>query len=437
MEAPTTTGFGAFVRGARQLVVQPRMGFGSPERMRRGLLATRDADATAVGTLTLDSYTRVGDLAAARRAVTEGTDLNGYPLLTHGPAATRRMLDGIESPGFPVQVRHGSAAPQSIVRGLLAAGLHATEGGPVSYCLPYSRTPLADAVDNWTRACELLAEARRPGVEPHLESFGGCMMGQLCPPGLLVALSLLEGMFFVRHGLRSISLSYAQQTDPHQDEEAVRALRALATDLLPGVDWHIVVYTYMGVYPRTPSGARALQDRAVRLAVRAGAQRLIVKTTVEARRIPTVAENVAALESSAHTARTLGPGGPGGPGAPDDGDRDTQVYAEARALVEAVLCLGPDIGRGLLTAFGRGWLDVPYCLHPDNAGRSAGFVDERGRLGWSSVGAMPLGHVVTARPAAALTSSGLLDALHYVETRLDLGELTATGPHREPAPARS
>ncbi|MEW2163784.1 methylaspartate mutase [Streptomyces sp. NPDC007084] len=434
MDAPNTPGFGAFVRGARELVVQPRMGFGSPERMRRGLLATRDADATAVGTLTLDSYTRVGDLTAARRAVAEGTDLNGYPLLTHGPAATRRMLDGIDGPAFPVQVRHGSAAPQNIVRGLLAAGLHATEGGPVSYCLPYSRTPLAEAVDNWTRACELLAEARGPGLEPHLETFGGCMMGQLCPPGLLVALSLLEGMFFVRHGLRSISLSYAQQTDPHQDEEAVRALRALAADLLPAVDWHVVVYTYMGVYPRTPSGARALQDRAVRLAVRAGAQRLIVKTTVEARRIPTVAENIAALETSADTARALRPGGPG---APDDDGRGSQVYAEARALVEAVLCLGPDLGRGLLTAFGRGWLDVPYCLHPDNAGRSAAFIDERGRLGWSSVGAMPIGHVVDARPAAALTSSGLLDALHYVETRLDLGELAVTGPDREPAPARS
>ncbi|TXJ86742.1 methylaspartate mutase [Streptomyces lavendulae] len=434
MDAPISGGFGAFVRGARELVVQPRMGFGSPERMRRGLLATRDADATAVGTLTLDSYTRVGDLTAARQAVAEGTDLNGYPILTHGPAATRRMLDGIDGPAFPVQVRHGSAAPQNIVRGLLAAKLHATEGGPVSYCLPYSRTPLADAVDNWARSCELLAEARRPGVEPHLESFGGCMMGQLCPPGLLVALSVLEGMFFVRHGLRSISLSYAQQTDPQQDEEAVRALRALAADLLPGVDWHIVVYTYMGVYPRTPSGARALQDRAVRLAVRAGAQRLIVKTTVEARRIPTIAENIAALETSAHTARTVRPGALG---APDGGDRDSQVYAEARALVEAVLCAGPDIGRALLTAFDRGWLDVPYCLHPDNAGRSAGFIDERGRLGWSSIGAMPIGHVAGARPAAALTSSGLLDALHYVETRLDLGELAGAGPDREPVRARS
>ncbi|MYW20388.1 methylaspartate mutase, partial [Streptomyces sp. SID2955] len=56
----TGVGFGAFVRRAHdagRLVVQPRMGMSSPERMRAGLLATRDAAATTVGTITLDSYT--------------------------------------------------------------------------------------------------------------------------------------------------------------------------------------------------------------------------------------------------------------------------------------------------------------------------------------------------------------------------------------------
>ncbi|MEN3586575.1 methylaspartate mutase [Streptomyces sp. ZYX-F-203] len=414
MHTPTApAGFGAFVRGAPELVVQPRMGFGSPDLMRRGLLATRAAAGTTVGTLTLDSYTRVGDLAAARRAVEQGADLNGYPLLTHGPDATRRLLEGIAAPAFPVQVRHGSAAPQDIVRGLLAADLHATEGGPVSYCLPYGRTPLAESVRNWAESCELLAAARGDGVEPHLESFGGCMMGQLCPPSLLVALSMLEGLFFVQHGLRSISLSYAQQTDESQDEEAVRALRRLSAELLPpDTDWHVVVYTYMGVYPRTPAGALALQDRAVRLAVRTGAERLIVKTAVEAQRIPTIAENVAALESSARTARAAY--GPVYEGV------DSTVYAEARALVDAVRCLDRDLGRALLAAFRRGLLDVPFCLHPDNAGRSAGFVDAEGRLAWSSIGAMPIGDVVSPRPTAALTSGGLLDALHHVESRLDV-----------------
>ena len=54
--------------------------------------------------------------------------------------------------------------------------------------------PLAISVDNWRQACQQLAAARGPGREPHLETFGGCMMGQLCPPAMLVALSLLEGI---------------------------------------------------------------------------------------------------------------------------------------------------------------------------------------------------------------------------------------------------
>ncbi|MFJ2766640.1 methylaspartate mutase [Streptomyces sp. NPDC087300] len=421
--------FGGFVRAAGELVVQPRMGFSSPARMRRGLAATRAADATTVGTLTIDSYTRVGDLSAARRALDEGVDLNGFPLVTHGPGRTREMLDGVLGPDFPVQVRHGSAAPQDIVRALTAAGLHATEGGPVSYCLPYGRTPLEDSVRNWAESCRLLADGVGDGAEPHLESFGGCMLGQLCPPALLVALSLLEGMFFARHGLRSVSLSYAQQIDPEQDAEAVRALRALAAELLPGIDRHIVIYTYMGVHPATESGARALQEAAVRLAVRTGAERLIVKTTAEAHRIPTIAQNVAALEDSAVTARHTEPDA-----VPQD-DRGSEVYAEARALIDAVLNLGSDLGEALLTAFRRGWLDVPYCLHPDNASRSASFIDERGRLAWSSIGSMPVGHVVTARPAAALTSGGLLEALHHMAARLDLGEL-ARAPSGEPYPIR-
>jgi methylaspartate mutase epsilon subunit len=81
-------------------------------------------------------------------------------------------------------------------------------------------------VHEWARNSELLVElCRANGQEAHLETFGGCMMGQLCPPSLLVALSTLEALFFRQHGLRSISLSYAQQTHAEQDAEAVLAMR--------------------------------------------------------------------------------------------------------------------------------------------------------------------------------------------------------------------
>jgi methylaspartate mutase epsilon subunit len=230
---------------------------------------------------------------------------------------------------------------------------------------------------------------------------------------MLVAISVLEAMFFHQHGLRSISLSYAQQTSPEQDAEAVAALRSLATELLPDTAWHIVLYTYMGLFPRTKKGATELLALSARLAVRTGAARLIVKTTAEAHRIPTVAENVTALEvASAAAARERAAGLPATA-------QDTGVLAEARALVEAVLELHTDIGTALERAFARGYLDVPYCLHPDNAGRARGFVDGDGRLRWADLGALPLPRSARRPSADRLSASQLLASLSFMASRFD------------------
>lgn len=425
----TGVGFGAFVRRAHdagRLVVQPRMGMSGPDQMRAGLLATRDAAATTVGTITLDSYTRVGDLESAKLAVLEGVALNGYPIVSHETTTTLNVLDGIHGPGFPVQVRHGSAAPQDIFRALMAVGLDASEGGPVSYCLPYGRVPLRESVAHWAASCELFATLRESGAEPHLETFGGCVLGQLCPPSLLVAVSVLEALFFRRHGIRSISLSYAQQTDPVQDAEAVAALRGLCARLLPDTEWHVVVYAYMGLFPETEAGAYRLLGNAAELAVASGSERLIVKTVAESRRIPSVAENVAALEyAAAVAART--------PRSPLDGTA-TQTGAEAAALVNAVLELDDDLGVALLTAFAEGRLDVPYCLHPDNAGLSRSYIDADGRLRWADIGKMPLKGIADVRPAQAITSADLLGSLSYVRRSFDRDAHREAGPANTPAP---
>ncbi|MGR6914282.1 methylaspartate mutase [[Actinomadura] parvosata] len=398
--------FGEFVRRAGTVVMQPRMGFGDPTRMRTGLQATKNARARTVGTITLDSYTRVGDHHSAREALARDHDLNGYPIVAHAPETTSAVLSGIADPAFPVQVRHGSARPLSIVKAMARVGLRATEGGPVSYCLPYGRVPLAESMDNWNRSCDVLAGS---APDPHLETFGGCMLGQLCPPSLLIAISVLEARYFAQRGIRSVSLSYAQQTNPDQDAEAVAALRRLAAEFVPLADRHIVLYAYMGVYPRTAGGALDLLAEASRLAVRSGAERLIVKTAAEAHRIPTISENVQALEAAADAATRTDPGpGP----APD-----TEVYAQARLLVERVLDLHGDLGQALLLAFGSGLLDVPYCLHPDNAGRTSCHIDPAGWLRWGDTGSLPL--TGSSALARRTSSSELLSALSYVENRFD------------------
>ncbi|MER6349250.1 methylaspartate mutase [Streptomyces sp. NPDC001595] len=409
--------FADFVRTARaerRLVVQPRMGFGALDRMRAGLTAVRDCRATTVGTITLDSYTRVGDHASARRALAEGADLNGFPLEAHGARTVRALLADVAHEDFPVQVRHGSPLPLELFRIMVEAGVDATEGGPVSYCLPYGRVPLPEAADNWARCCELAAAAPAP---MHLETFGGCMLGQLCPPSLLVALSVLEARFFHEHGLRSISLSYAQQVHLGQDLEALAALRRLAAEHLPDADWHVTLYTYMGVFPRTPVGAFRLLEDSARLAVHSGTERLIVKTPAEARRIPAIEENVEALEfadavarqSAADCAVTRCPE-----------PADTGLHDEARTLVEATLELGRTTGAALVAAFARGVLDVPYCLHRDNAGAARAVIDERGMLAWSRAGGMPVTvRAADRRCAAPLTARRLTTMLAHNERRYD------------------
>jgi methylaspartate mutase epsilon subunit len=279
-------------------------------------------------------------------------------------------------------------------------------------------------VKYWRESCELLAAARSAEREPHLETFGGCMMGQLCPPALLVALSVLEGLFFIQHGVRNISLSYAQQTNAEQDLEAVAALRRLTGELLAGVESHIVIYAYMGLYPCTSSGARQLLAESALLAVTAGAARLIVKTTAEAFRIATIAENVLALEEAARVASAARPAfarprvAEVSPAAGDTG-----IYAQARALTDAVLELSHDVGRALVTAFRHGYLDVPFCLHPDNAGRATGYLDSDGRLQWQQIGSLPIRSLVELPAPAKLTSIGLQESLNFVRNKFDHPDL--------------
>ncbi|MFG2113705.1 methylaspartate mutase [Streptomyces sp. NPDC048718] len=417
----------ARARAEGELVVQPRMGMATTTEMALGLNAVKNARARVVGTITLDSYTRVGDHDSARAALASGADLNGYPIVAHGPDVTRALVDQVkQGSDFAVQVRHGSAKPYDIIAALLDAGLDATEGGPISYCLPYSRTPIPESVDAWARSCELLAS--RPGT--HLESFGGCMLGQLCPPSLLVALSVLEGIFFRRHGLTSVSLSYAQQTHRAQDVEALHALRTLAAEHLDGIDWHVVLYSYMGVFPRTVGGALELLRDSARLAAITGTERMIVKTPAEAHRIPTIEDNITALEEAARAAREAREATVNGIGAGlglGAAEGEFGVLAEARTLVEAVLDLHPDIDRALVLAFSRGILDVPYCLHADNAQRARSFIDARGSLQWLRAGSMP----VTTAPLGGetgLRAEDLLRMLGHVQEHYDRAALTAAGP---------
>ncbi|MHA7854675.1 methylaspartate mutase [Marinobacter shengliensis] len=417
--------FANFIRRSTldgELAVQPRMGVTCPDEMRRGLRMVSAASAASVGTITVDSYTRTGNFAYAARAIAQNHALNGYPIATHSTATTQRVVEGIQGESFPIQVRHGSATPFKIIESLIAAGLDATEGGPVSYCLPYGRVPLENSIYEWRRSCELIASVSTEKSAIHLESFGGCMLGQLCPPSMLLAISTLECMFFATYGVRSLSLSYTQQTSFEQDEAALHALRRLAEHYLGGVDWHIVLYAYMGVFPFTELGSKDLQRSAISLAHRGKVERLIVKTVAEAKRIPTFEENIEALEASSRYWREER----NGAFSSITGTTEANlIFDEARLLIEETLALDSDLGAAMLKAFGKGLLDIPYCLHPSNSGETSSYIDSTGRIVWGKTGKMPIS---SNSSVSQIDPFEFLSMLSFTRSRFDAPYLEQDTP---------
>lgn len=404
-------------RAQGKLILQPRMGFSDFSTMRKGLEKVKAFLGARIGTITLDSYTRTGNFEDARRAVEAELTLNGYPIVAYSATKNRELIDGLQSLNFPIQVRHGSPLPLEIFQSIIAAGIDATEGGPISYCLPYSSVPLRRSITTWAQCCVTFSQLQKTGVTPHLETFGGCIMGQLCPPALLAAIAIIEGIFFYQHGLNSISLSYAQGSNSAQDIGAILALRSLAAKYLSGATWHVVVYTFMGMFPQTRIGSRLLIEESVRIAKLTNSERLVVKTASEAHQVPSIEENLTGLKWASRV--KINPS--------EVLDERTKwheevTYEQARFLVDLVIDLSMSLDKSIAIAFERGYLDVPYCLHPNNKGLAKSGVDQEGNVYWVETGKIPfpgfLRDTIFER-RNILTSGELLKMLSFNQKKYD------------------
>lgn len=352
-------------------VVQPRMGFSDLSDMRAGLLATASCNANAVCTITLDSFTRTNNFKAASLAMENGSKLNGYPIVNHSSISTRELISEIEEKySVPIQIRHGSPLPSKIFKRMIEVGANATEGGPISYCLPYSRVPLKDAIKDWNIACSFLAEG---DSKSHIETFSGCMLGQLCDPAILIAFNIIEAIFLKNCGINSISFSYAQGTSSIQDRSSIRALKKLADIYLKNTSYHIVAYVFMGFFPKTIGGFCRITNEILSLSNIEEISRVIVKTPVESSRIPRVIENIAALEYCSAQLDDLNIY----KAAFDDEEFD-RVFNVANNIILKVLNSDKDLGNAILKSFDSGVLSLPYCLHQDNKHKSFIEIDERG-----------------------------------------------------------
>jgi methylaspartate mutase epsilon subunit len=380
--------------GRVSMLVQPRCGVPLPEHQLRLFRAFKAAGAPVLS-YQIDSLTRNGNFKGAEEALREsratGTPtLNGFPLVNHGVRPLRRIAAGI---GVPLQIRHSTRDPRLLAEIGYAGGATSFEGGAISYNLPYykSYSP-ADAIRAWQYVDRLTGlYHERFGIVLDREFFG-VLTATLVPPSLAIATGILEAILAVQQGVRCVSLGYAEVGHRPQDVAAVRTLRRMAQRTLANLGYgrvqvNTVFHQYMAAFPASRARAEELIYQSALTAGLSGATRMLAKTPVEAVRIPTLEDNLhglslamggvaAAREAGVSTAAVRA--------------EEEVIEREVQALLDGVVvCGGGSVAAGIVEAFRRGWLDIPFSPSLYNRGEVVTARDAEGAVRFLSPGRLP------------------------------------------------
>lgn len=346
-----------------RMLIQPRCGVGHHEQMLDLHRVIANRSKPDLLSLTIDAHTRLLRLDKVAEVMEETpANLNGYPLINHGWRKARELVTNAK---VPIEVRHGSPDGRLLFETAVAAGFTSYEGGGLGYNIPYCRdVKLEDSLYYWQETDALCGELAKSGVIIDRELFG-TMTGVLMPPSISIACALLEAMLAAEQGVVSLSPAICQSGHPVQDIASLRALRILADEYLPKTcDVFPVFHEFMGVFPRERANADALILLGSLVAKRGGAAKMISKSYQEAYGVPTPYVNADGISTAAAGRSSildcLLP-----QGEPIELETDL-IVREARGQINAAIEADGNLLRGIVKAFDKGLLDVPF-----SASRSA------------------------------------------------------------------
>ena len=378
--------------------LQPRCGVGGHDEMRSLLQQLEAGAAPDLLPVTIDSHTRLRhfDVAAATLR-TSPSNLNGYPLVSHGWQRGRELNACVQA---PLEIRHGSPDARDLFAVAIASGITSFEGGGIAYNLPYCKdVPLAVSLEAWREVDAACGTLARAGVIVDRELFG-TLTAVLVPPSLSIAITLLEAILAAREGVRCLSIAYPQGGALAQDVAALRAIPRLARRYLPDtVEVFPVLHQFMGVFPRARARADALIRYGGLVGCLGGAAKIITKTHQEAFGIPDVEANIAGIRTTRLATSDL-----------LDFVRVDQeqveeeqqwIESEVDELVQPILA-ADDTAAAIAHAFAAGTLDIPFSASIHAYSHVTPQRDSAGAIRYLEVGALPFGRATLQRHARLL-----------------------------------
>lgn len=379
--------------GYRPILIQPRSGVATIDEQIRYFQTFKKFGADVLS-YQVDSYTRNNDYKGAEEEILESirsktSTINGFPIINHGVQGLRRIISEV---GVPLQTRHSTRDPRLLVEISYAGGVTAFEGGPICYNIPYYRDyPLNESINNWQYVDRLTGLYHEQfGITLDREYFG-TLTGTLIPPSIAIVVDVLEAILAIQQGVKCVSLGYAEQGHRIQDIAAMRTLATVAADIITNLGYkdiqiNTVFNQFMAAFPQDPQRAEELITQSAVTAALSGVTRLVIKTPVEAIKIPSLADNV----------RGLGLAIRGVSMATQHWVDEERVKIECEVIereVQAifdsiVLCGSGSIAEGIVSGFEKGYIDVPFSPSIFNRGEVMTARDAEGAVRFLSIGNM-------------------------------------------------
>lgn len=352
-------------QGAHGPLVQPRCGVALVSQQIELFQAFKHAGAHVLS-YQVDSLTRNNNYTEAELAIKESvatkiSALNGFPVINHGVAGLRRIISEV---GVPLQTRHSTRDPRLLAEISYAGGATAFEGGAICYNIPYYKDyPLDDSIRAWQYVDRLTGiYYERFGITLDREFFG-TLTATLIPPSIAIATNIIESVLAIRQGVKRLSLGYAEQGNRVQDIAAIRTMKEMSEEIVrrlgyKDVEISTVFHQYMAAFPPTVERAEELIYQSAVTMGLSRATRMLVKTPVEAIKIPTLGDNVHAINLAT---RGLADHARYSVNESHIAEECQLIRRETQAILDSVLLCGHgSFAAGVVIAFRKGYLDIPF-----------------------------------------------------------------------------
>ncbi|MFC1942733.1 methylaspartate mutase subunit E [Chloroflexota bacterium] len=346
----------------------------------------------------VDAFTRNQMYPKAKEALKESEKLgkamlNGFPVLIHGVAANRKLIEA-----YPVPSRvSGCSCDWRLNAEVAFAGGHTSiTSGPFFPFFGYNRdTTIELTIRNWQYLYRLIGYYEQGGAQIVSRPDGVASACYLSPPSTGDSCKIIEALLGAEQGVKRVSFVGWTGGNLAQDLAGAIVLPRLGREYLDrfghqDVEIFTMSHSMLGRYPYDPARAFAVLSSGPLVAALAGLQEVCIMTIDEAHEIPGKENNAASMRCgkmviNLYKGQKLG--------LEETGAVKTEVLIqemELRSIVDRVLELGDgDVAVGSVRAVEAGVLDMPFSGARGAAHLVLGVRDAQGAQRFLNHGNLP------------------------------------------------